>query len=260
MQYAQKVLSTRGGTIAVSALAALLAAAIFIVYLKSYRTSLNEAAQPTTVLVAKSLIEKGTSGSVIGSGELFQTTDMPKSELKEGAVTDVAALRGRVAVHDVYPGQQLTTADFSAVPTDAVQTKITQDERAIAVPLDSAHGLIGHAQSGDRVDILAGFNVDRADVTRPVLKMIMQDILVLEAPSETEAGVGAGGGKTGNVVLRMSDKQAADLAFASDNGKLWIVLRPKTGASQYRPSLVTLETVLFGVKPIRVEETYGATP
>ena len=258
MQFAQKFLATRGGTVVVSGLAALLAAAIFIVYLSQYRTSLNEAAQPTTVLVAKSLIEKGTSGSIIGSNELFQTTDMPKSELKEGAVTDAAALRGRVAVDDIYPGQQLTAEDFTATTTDAVRTKITEDERAIAVPLDSSHGLIGHVESGDRVDVLAGFNVERVDATRPVLKMIMQDVRVLEAPSETAAG--AGGAKTGNVVLRLTDRQAVDLAFASDNGKVWVVLRPKTGASQYQPELVTLETVLFGVKPIRVVDAYAAKP
>ena len=260
MQFAQKVLATRGGTIAVSGLAALLAAVIFLAYLKQYRSSLNEAAQPTTVLVAKNLIEKGTSGSVIGSSELFQTTDLPKSELKEGAVTDPAALRGRVAVDDIYPGQQLTTEDFTATTTEAVRTKITENERAIAIPLDSAHGLIGHVESGDRVDVLAGFNVERADATRPVLKMIMQDIRVLEAPSETAAGVGAAGTKTGNLVLRLTDRQAADLAFASDNGKVWVVLRPKTGASEYRPEMVTLETVLFGVKPIKVVAAYGAKP
>lgn len=260
MQYAQKLLSTRGGTVAVSALAALLAACIFLVYLKRYRASLNEAAQPTTVLVAKSLIEKGTSGSIIGSSELFQTTDMPKSELKEGAVTDSAALRGRVAVDDIYPGQQLTTADFTATTSDAVRTKITENDRAIAIPLDSAHGLIGHIEAGDRVDVLAGFNVERVDATRPVLKMIMQDVRVLEAPSETEAGAGAAGGKTGNVVLSLTDRQAADLAFASDNGKVWVVLRPKTGASEYQPEMVTLETVLFGVKPIRIIDAYGAKP
>ncbi len=260
MQFAQKLLATRGGTIAVSGLAALLAAVIFLAYLNQYRSSLNEAAQPTTVLVAKSLIEKGTSGDVIGSHELFQTTDMPKSELKEGAITDAATLRGRIAMHDVYPGQQLTAADFTATPTDSVRTKIAENERAIAIPLDAAHGLIGHIESGDRVDVLAGFNVERGDVTRPVLKAIMQDVLVLQAPAKTEAGIGAGGGQTGNVVLRMSDRQAADLAFASDNGKVWVVLRPKTGASDYRPSLVTLETVLFGVRPIRVADAYGAKP
>ena len=243
-----------------SGVAALLAAAIFVAYLKQYRNSLNEAAQPTTVLVAKNLIEKGTSGSVVGSRELFQTTELPKSELKDGAIIDAAALRGRVAVDDIYPGQQLTAADFTATPTDAVQTKISENERAISIPLDSAHGLIGHVASGDRVDVLAGFNVERAGSTRPVLKTIMQDILVLEAPAETDAGLGAGGVKTGNLVLRLTDKQAADLAFTSDNGKVWVVLRPKTGASQYRPSLVTLETVLFGVPPVRVVQAYGAQP
>jgi hypothetical protein len=55
----------------------------------------------------------------------------------------------------------------------------------------------------------------------------------------------------------MTDQQAADLAFSSDNGKVWLVLRaPGDAASQHAPSLVTLDTRLFGVKPISIERAY----
>ncbi|MET0937717.1 MAG: SAF domain-containing protein, partial [Gaiellaceae bacterium] len=113
MQFAQKLLSTRGGTVAVAAVGALLAAAVFVAYLHRYRSSVNESAAPMTVLVAKDFIEEGTPGSVVGSEGLFQTASTPKDDLKEGAISDPDSLRGLVAKNDIYPGQQLTVADFS---------------------------------------------------------------------------------------------------------------------------------------------------
>ena len=43
------------------------------------------------------------------------------------------------------------------------------------------------------------------------------------------------------------------LAYAVDNGKLWLLLRPQTGATNSQIPLVTLETILLGTKPIQVE-------
>jgi Flp pilus assembly protein CpaB len=261
----QKLLATRGGTVAVAGGAALLATVIFLIYLNSYRNSVNDSGEPIAVLVAKSLIPKGMSGDLIGSQELFQPTTAPKSQVKDGAVTDPATLRGRVTTDDIYPGQQLTTADFTATTTDAIATKIVGDQRAVSIPLDEAHGLIGHVRAGDHVDILGGFNVVRIDrngvpianggAARPVLKLLMENILVLAVP--TGSGGGLGGSREANVVLRLTDQQAAELAFASDNGKIWFSLRPQSGGQAAAPSFVTLETLLLGIKPITVMKSFG---
>jgi Flp pilus assembly protein CpaB len=265
VQFVQRLMASRTGTIALSGLAALLAAGIFFAYLKRYRASVTEGAQPMTVLVAKGLVEKGMSGNVIGKEELFQPTEVPKNDVKEGAITDPDLLRGRTAIHDVYPGAQLTTADFTATTTTALSMDLTADQRAIAVPVDAAHGLIGQVQAGDHVDVFAGFNVHRiqADGTsdpnaaeRPVLKLIVEDVLVLAAPDEAQAGVAAGQNAT-SVTLRLTDAEAAEVAFSSENGKVWVALRPKTGAKPTSPDLVTLETILFGVKPITAVRSLG---
>jgi Flp pilus assembly protein CpaB len=266
----QKLLATRGGTAAVAGGAALLATLIFLIYLNSYRNSVDESSEPIGVLIAKSLIPKGMSGDIIGSQELFQPTTAPKSQVKDGALTDPATLRGRVAVDDIFPGQQLTTADFSTTTTDAIATRITSDQRAVSIPLDQAHGLIGHVRAGDHVDILGGFNIGRVDrsgapvqsggAARPVLKLLMEDILVLAVPAEAAGGLGGGGAREANVVLRLTDQQAAELAFASDNGKIWSSLRPQSGAKAAAPSFVTLETLLLGVKPLTVVKSFGGRP
>ena len=257
MQYAQKLLSTRGGTIAVSAFAALLAAVIFLVYLRSYQSSVDEAAQPMTVLVAKSLIEKGTPGAVLGSEGLYERTTVPRDELAEGAVADPSALKGRVAVEDIYPGEQLTTAAFTASAAESIGHKLTEDQRAIAVPVDAAHGLVGDVHAGDLVDVVGSYLLDRNGVRVAVVRTILQDVLVLDAPEEApKAGVGPANA-TSRITLRMTDEEAAEVAFTADNGKVWVTLRPQTGAKQYKPDNVTIETILFGTKPLIVRTGSG---
>ena len=51
-------------------------------------------------------------------------------------------LRSGRTVADIYPRQQLTTRDFGA-GIGCRATKLSGYERAISVPLDCAHGMIG---------------------------------------------------------------------------------------------------------------------
>lgn len=253
MQLAQKLLSTRGGTVALGGAAAVMAAFVLLLYLNQYRSSVSADSEPVTVLVARTLIEKGMPGDVVGLKRLFQSDEAPKSQVKDGAITDPSTLRGRVAVEDIYPGQQLTVADFAGT-TDAIGAKLAGKHRAIAVPLDTARGLVGRIEPGDRVDVLAGFNVlgnTAGGQGRPVVKVMMQDALVLDAPAQTAAGLAAAN-QTANVVLRVNRDQATEIAWAVDNGKIWLVLRPRAGAPPTKPGVATAESVLTGVKPVAV--------
>ncbi len=252
MQLVNRMLSTRGGTVTAGGLTAVVAALLLLLYLSNYRNSVNDSGQPITVLVAKSLIEKGTPGDLVGLKGLFQTSEVPKNQLADGAVTDPQTLRNRLATTDIYPGHQLTTADFAASASGALGTQIADSQRAISVPVDAAHGMMGRIRSGDRVDILAAFNVTSGagGTSRPVVKVITQNILVLDAPDQLGTGVGAS--STVNVVLRTNYQEAIELAWVADNGKLWLVLRPRTGAPVMRPGVVTAEGLLLGVKPVTV--------
>ena len=94
---------------AIAAIAGLLIA----VYLSQYRSSLSKQNQNASVLVAKSLIVKGTPGSLVGSAELYQTMTVATKDVKDGAITDPAVISGHVAAADIFPGQQLTRHDFT---------------------------------------------------------------------------------------------------------------------------------------------------
>ena len=243
----RRQLSTRQGMLVVAGLITVAAAAFLLLFLSAYRARVTDSSE-VNVMVARGLIEKGSSGDVIVTKDLFQMDRVRKSELKAGAVTEPAKLRGQVAATDIYPGEQIQRSDFKA-GSDSIGNKIAGAERGISIPVDSAHGMIGQLKTGDHVDVLGGFNQQTMSSGRPILRMILQDALVLSVPSKVVGSTNLN--KTQNVVLRASDRKAAQIAFAADNGKVWLMLRPKAGAENSPPSAVRLESLLAGTAPVR---------
>jgi Flp pilus assembly protein CpaB len=230
--FAGRLFRTRGGAVLIGAIAAVLAAILLVAYLKSYRSSVNSGTRPMTVLVAKSLIPRGTSGTLIAQQHLYQVTSVPQSQLKALAIADPASLSGSVTAADVFPGQQLTAGDFAPAAANSIPTQITGARRAIAISVDSMHGVGGQVQTGDHVDVYVGLN--GTGVVGGVIKLLASNVLVLAGPA-------AGGG---NVILRVSAPQAPKFAFAADNGRLWLVLRPQVGATPTPQQLVNISTLV----------------
>jgi Flp pilus assembly protein CpaB len=232
----KRILSTRSGTLAVGVLAAGLAAILLLVYLNRYRNNLDQQNAAVAVLVAKSLIQKGTPGDLIGTKSLFQATSVPRQQLKTGALTDPSTLRGLVALTDIFPGQQLTLSSFGAVRSGAVASQLSAFERAVAIPLDVTHGLIGQVQAGDHVDVLVGLNAGATTGGAPsgaIIKTLLQNVPVMVTTGSA-------------LTLRVTDSQAGRLAWASDNGKIWVTLRPPAGARQSPQRIVSLSSVVLG--------------
>jgi Flp pilus assembly protein CpaB len=230
------MLRTRNGTIAVGVGALVLATLLLLVYLRSYRSSVNSSSGPATVLVAKRFIPKGTTSAALAKSGLFQVTAIPKGELKEGAVSDPAVLQGEVAVNDVYPGQQLTIADFGVTTTSgALSAELSGSWRAIAISLDATHGIIPQAQTGDRVDVYAQSN--------GAMGLVVANVLVLQAPNQSASASGAEAPTSGNYIFRVPTGDAARLAYAAQNIPIWLALRPQNAAPT-RPALVTSSNVI----------------
>ena len=247
----RRMLGTRSGTLALAAGLAVFAALLFVAFLSQYRDSVKGGTAPASALVAGGLIPKGTSGDVVIGDQLFKPTTLPTEELKDGVLTDTGALAGKVAARDIYPGQQITAADFAA-KGDPIRGKLTGDQRALALPVDTARGLIGELRAGDRVDVYGAFNAagGRNGAGRPVVRTLLQNVLILSTPKDA---ADLQQGRMGDVMVRATDQEAAALAFAAENGKVWIALRPPAGASQQKPASIDLDGLLSGVPTIRTE-------
>lgn len=259
MEHAQKLFSTRGGTLVLAGIAALIAAIAVFVYVNNARDSATSGGLAATVLVAKTTIPKGTPGEVVATQELFQVQSVRQSQLREGAIADPASLRGRVAAVDVLPNSQLTAADFTTSGV-TLASRLAGQQRAITISLDTAHA--GPLEEGDKVDVYAGFQVQAVDASgrpvgsgqaRPVLRLIMQSIPVLATETDRR---GSGSGSA-DVTLQTTARQASELAFAADNGAIWLTVRPPTGAGVSPANIVTTETLLLGVPPVTALRAFG---
>jgi len=239
-------LSSRSGATWLAVLAAGVAAILVFAAINSARNSDTAGTASSTVLVANQLIPKGSSGQALAKQHLFRVAKVNEQALVAGAVTDISQLGDKVATQDIYPGQQISANTFSAA-NGLLSAKLAANDRAVSVPLDAAHGLIGEINPGDHVDVLAGFNVQSTNGTRPVMRVLATNVSVLKVDKPS----GAGTGGNADVTLRVSSDMAPKLAFAADNGKVWIVLRPAAGAKDPSGSVVSVNSLLSGVKPVQ---------
>jgi Flp pilus assembly protein CpaB len=208
----------------VALVAAIVAGVLLFAFVQRYRNKQDASSAATTVFVASKLIPQGSSADVIASEQLLARTTLRGSQVQAGAIADPSVLHGEVATTNIYPGQQITAADFTT--TSGIASELTATTRAVSVPVDAAHGLVGFVHTGDHVEVLASYT-GGASNSRGTVTNLIQNVLVLSAPTSS-SGVG---NNNSDIVLRVTNHDAASLAYAADNGKVWIVLRPPLGAS-----------------------------
>jgi Flp pilus assembly protein CpaB len=246
----RKRLSTRRGT-ALIALACAVAAGLIIVFAMSrYRSSVDASGNPETVFVAAQAIPKNTPGAVIADNGMFKPTQIVAKQVSAGAIADASVLQGKVAVRDISPGEQLTATDFT--DNGGIPAQLAPTQRAVTLSLDDEHGMLGLLNAGDHVDVYAGFAVQSGfGLTVPVLRLLIPNVPVLKAGTNSSStGVGSGSNNTSQVTLKVPDAQAGALAYAADNGKVWLVLRPANATSTAPPSTITVQSALFGTKSV----------
>jgi pilus assembly protein CpaB len=238
-----KLFTTRKGTVILGIGAAVLAAVVLLVYLREYRNNVKSGGEPVSVLVAKSLIQQGTPGDVIGTTKLYETSSIPKDQVKTAAFVDPASLSGQVAVTDIFPGQQLTADEFAPAATGALTQKLDATQRASEFTVSGAAALGGQLVPGNKVDVWIAINAQKANgVTRPVVVQLMQNVPVLSITS--------GSGNNG-VTFRATPTQIGQLIYATQNGTVWLSLRPTVGGTINR-QLVVDASSLIGKKAIQV--------
>jgi Flp pilus assembly protein CpaB len=223
-----KLFRTRQGTLVLGVVAAVLAAIALIVYLHEYRNSVSPGGA-VPVLVAKSLIPKGTPGELVASSGKYQVTNIPQGSVTSGAFTDPASLSNTVSNTAIYPGQQLTDSDFVAKSSIPYAGQLSKSQRAVVIPLDSPSSVGGQISSGDSVDVYALVTPTTANA-QPVAKLVLPNMYVM-------------GLSDGNVTLRATPTQAGELIWASNNAKIWLTLRPG-GGTVTKPPAVTANTLL----------------
>jgi pilus assembly protein CpaB len=117
--------------------------------------------------------------------------DVPERWVPDGALRDVAALDGMVAVNDLEPGALLQTSMLRPPP------EVADEQRELAIMVDAETGVAGKVGPGDRVDVYATFAGDDTPEGQepPSAEIIVTDALVVDVGVQTTqiADEGPGG-------------------------------------------------------------------
>lgn len=203
--------SSRRSSILVAALSAVLAAALIYLFVTHYRRSspAPAAVAQVTVWEATQYIPRGTPQSVIAAEGLLKSTQIPATQALTGAIADPSAIAGEASSVAISKGEQVTALDFTRANA-ALSSYLKGDQRAVAFALDPQHGLTAYLQVGDTVDVMAVKGNGSTE-------MLAQNVTVLA-------------NQAGDVVLRLTDRQALLVTAATGKASLWLSLRPALGA------------------------------
>jgi Flp pilus assembly protein CpaB len=119
----------------------------------------------------------------------------------------------------------------------------------MTVTLDQAHGMVGEVHTGDRVDVYAGIDLTSTSTSDSAMRLLMSNIQVLRAGTAGGGGLGSSqspASSFSSVTLDVADSQAGALAYAADNGKVWLVLRPANAAATTQTAAITAQSLLLG--------------
>jgi Flp pilus assembly protein CpaB len=231
---------------------AVLAAVLIGAYIVSYRNSVNDGAGLVKVLVAARDIPADTTGSTVASGGYLKSESVPRRAVVPGSVVSGAPLTSLVAMDPIHKGEQITLRQFGPMTQAGVFAKFSGRERAVAVTGEPTQLLAGTLSDGDRVDVVADVQYSSRGISRASSRVILRNLLVLEAP---EAEASESSGEKSSTTLVMTDRQAQTMSWALQNSKWFLALRPTARPRNSGPSLETLKTVLGrGMPPAKAKK------
>jgi Flp pilus assembly protein CpaB len=90
------------------------------------------------------------------------------------------------------------------------------------------------------VDVVATAQYTSRGLARSTSRVVLRNLLVLEAPDQKDAG----SGEETSATLVMNDRQTQTMAWAMKNSTWFLTLRPTARPRNSRTSLETLKTFL----------------
>ncbi|MCC3779437.1 Flp pilus assembly protein CpaB [Streptomyces sp. UNOB3_S3] len=159
----------------------------------------------------------------------FEKITMPRRWLPVTAVTDLSALRGKIAVTPLRKGSLLQSDMIVARPA------LAPGKQEIAIMIDAATGVAGKIQPGARVNMYATFDA-KEQGAKPVSKMIVSGAQVIDVGKLTPLKRDGDGGRAAATTRQAGE--AVPITFALDTKDAQRVAYAESFASHVRLALV----------------------
>lgn len=181
------------------------------------------------VLVARMEIEPGIP---LGK-ENVDLRDIPKEGVPEGAVTKLEEYEDRALTTRVYPNQVICLQQLGEKGVFGATIDIPEGMRVATIPVNSTTTHSGMLKPGDRVDVLATFQLTRPGVGQVTRTKTILEYVEVFATDSVRSGIeeasSKGVAKDGvkNVSLLVNVKQGTVLKLAEKMGTLHLMMRNK---------------------------------
>ncbi len=182
----------------------------------------NQRGEIVSVAVAATDLSWGT----VIKPEMVKTVPFLKGSLTAGFFEDPAKVTGRVIITPVKAAEPIFESRLAPldVTQGGVAAVISQNKRAMTVRVDKVKGVSGFIHPGNRVDVVATFRPNFAQM--PVTLTVLENIPVLATGTETEIRNKQEKPVEVDVItLEVSPNEAEVLALSSTEGKLQLSLR-----------------------------------
>lgn len=217
----------------VAALAAVLSAALGGALLLGYVAGADRRAMagmaPVQVLVAKTDVPTGTSGSAMSG--LVTVRTLPVTALAPGAVQDVSSLAGLVSTTELKAGEQVLASRFAdpATLADAGRPEVPRGKQQIAIDLEPQRVLGGDLEPGAEVAVFTTIKDSTSLAVRSALVVRVdapaagsEDAKGADEPDASSPTAPADGRV--RVTLAMSAAEATRLVAGANSGAVWFSL------------------------------------
>ncbi len=245
----------------VAAIAALIGVLLAAGYLDRREDELLHIAEPQAVVVARAAL---APGAMIDADDLASAR-LPRRFVPPGAITDADDAVGRIAAVAMPKGTVLTAA-MARTPgaAGALAAAIPAGARAVALPVEGAAGLLRLIHPGDRVDLMATFDLDAGGAERRTTMTILENVPVLACDGHLLDAIAAAApaGRVGlfntrapvstreisTLVVAVSPEAAQRVAFAQQTGVLAVSVRAfgdEEGEGETLPTTIASMTGKF---------------
>jgi pilus assembly protein CpaB len=264
---------SRGLVVAIAVVLAVAAAAAVVLYTQGVKEDATQGGELTTVIVASQTIDANQALVPLIEQGIFSELDIPRDALVEGAVTDLAQMRGATTTTTILANEQISKSRLSTADERLNEVGVSEGHIAVSVELEAPQGGTGNIQPGDNVAVFGTYqNVqvitgdlrqlvnnqgtlptttgqkrDVPDFTVTLIPSVR--VLRIENPTvDTETGEQSDSDRI-RVTLDLLPQDAQNLVFAQENGLVWLgLLNPKDeDGLETAASTVPLE-LLIGAK------------
>jgi pilus assembly protein CpaB len=236
---------------------ALVATTAMIVYVRSADRRAIDGQKPTSVLVAKKPIPKGTTGEdALNTEGMIGRVEIPTAYAVRGRVLSEEQLRNRYAAVYIAPGEQLLVERWVGAQDVGGRDLLTipKGHKAVSIGVDLVRQVAGFVTPGDRVSVAVTMPAgsEGRDKTRNVLPDAR--VLAVGATALTRAAQGNSGrvsqGKGSQtltaVTLAVKSEEVTKVMFAAEEGSIYLALLPPDAEESTGVGPAADENDIFG--------------